>query len=211
MDELITDIKKVQGFYLITFSGGGSLKVPQPVLRAFPMKVGGQMNPDIYFSSHHKEVVRFAMERAAYLLERKDYPVKQLHEKLIIAGYTEEVSDEVTHYLLTRGFLDDKRYAAQFVQRKKGKMGVRRIRQELLTRGISKTHADEALAVAINDEDQTMSAADHARKYIRTRTNVDALKLKNNTIAMLARRGYSFEVAKKAYESALESSENPDN
>lgn len=207
MNEQVTEVKKLRGYYLVCLDSGDAFKVPPPVIRAFPLKAGDKVHAEPYFAACIKETKRFASERAAFLLERKDYPAKQLHEKLTMVGYPESIADEVLYFLLSRGYIDDKRYAKRFVEKKMGKTGASRIRQELLMRGISKEDIDEALQELIDMDDQLHAAIAHVEKYKKTRKQYDPMKLRNNAIAMLARRGFSFEIAKKAFDMALQSDE----
>ena len=72
--------------------------------------------------------------QALKLLRRRDYTVAQLREKL--SGKFGEVPNEVIDALLKKRFLDDARYALNFVGKRKGSHPSL-VRDELLNSGVS--------------------------------------------------------------------------
>lgn len=207
MKEKVLEVKKMRGYYVVLLDSGETFKAPSPLLRAFPIKPEDYVEAEAYYATSSKEAKRFATERAAYLLEKKDYPMKQLHEKLTMVGYPDNIADEVLFFLISRGYVDDLRYARRYVEKKKDKTGTRRIRQELMLRGISKEYIEEALSELTDADEQLNVAVNYVKKYIRTRKTYEQVKLRNNAIAMLARRGYSYDISRRAYEIAVQSEE----
>lgn len=210
--EIVESIaKKSGGVYHVTLQSGVTVRFPAPVLRAFRLKIGEPLDMDTYWQDHRKEVYRFAMDRAVYLLSRKDYSEKMLGEKITQVGYPSWITLEVIRFLRERGFLDDKRFALRIVEQKSKSMGRMRIRQYLAQKGIDKAIIQELLDEQIDEDQQLRIAVEYMEKYLRKRADQDKRRLYSNALGMLARRGFSFELANRAYRIAEESAENPDN
>jgi SOS response regulatory protein OraA/RecX len=86
-----------------------------------------------------------------------------------------------------------------------------RIRQYLAQKGIDKAIIRELLDEQIDEDQQLRIAVEYMEKYLRKRADQDKRRLYSNALGMLARRGFSFELANRAYRIAEESAENPDN
>lgn len=81
---------------------------------------------------------------ALKLLRRRDYTVFQLRQRLAIKFG--EVPQETIETLLKKRFLDDRRFASNFVI-KRGDSHPSLVREELLVAGVSTDIIDEALAI----------------------------------------------------------------
>jgi len=77
------------------------------------------------------------------LLRRRDFTIAQLREKL--AGKFSEVPEEVIERLQKKRFLDDARYAENFVVKRRD-FHPSLVREELLSSGISPEIVEQALA-----------------------------------------------------------------
>ena len=81
--------------------------------------------------------------QALKLLRRRDYSAAQLREKL--SSRFGEVPEETMEVLKKKRFLDDARYASNFVN-KRGDSHPARVRDELLVSGISADIIEHAIA-----------------------------------------------------------------
>jgi regulatory protein len=87
-------------------------------------------------------------ERYAYvLLARRDYSAAELGGRLAQKGHDPARVNSVLERLRDRGYLDDTRFAAQFVSAHAGRgQGPHRIRRELAELGVAAEVVAEALA-----------------------------------------------------------------
>lgn len=208
MGNIIVGIEKKGAYYLVALEDGRRVRVPGPLLRQFPQKTGAAFDREAYMEAHLKEAFRFACERAAFLLEKKDYPAQLLRQKLTDCGYMDATADAVLQLVTEKGYVDDRRYARNLIQRRQKKVGPYRIRQELMTRQVDRAAIDDMLEEhEIPQDEQLALATDYAVKYLRTRREKDRLRLRANAVAMLVRKGFSFETAAKAYDLASEGEE----
>lgn len=204
MERIIEIKKSPYGHYQIICENGERYALPIPLLKEHRLSVGEEFSLDQYFEAHSKDAFQFAMKKAAFLLERKDYSRQELYDKLIKSGYIAPIADKVMDYLTERRFIDDERYAQQYVERRGKKVGAFRLRQELNNKGIDRDLADEMIE-AIPEEEQIRLASAQMAKYLRRKTAGDERKIKQQAIASLMRKGYPYELCLKAYEQAAES------
>ena len=90
------------------------------------------------------DVLRKAKLRALHLLEYMDRTEKGLRQKLEQSGYPTEVVDEAIRYVKSYGYIDDKRYADNYLRTRSNGKGRRRLFQELYQKGIPSALVQEA-------------------------------------------------------------------
>ena len=90
---------------------------------------------------------RRAREKALYLLEHRSHSKRELTEKVTRSGTSREAAQAAADRLEELGLLDDGAYARdlarELVERKR--YGLRRVRQELARKGISRELVEEIL------------------------------------------------------------------
>ena len=142
------------------------------------------------------EQYRPALDRAVGLLAIRARSRREIEQRLLRAGYDEEVVSMVL-YKLER-------------ESRKRKYGSTRIAMELRMKGVDPETAEAALACC-SEEDELETAAALARRKIKSdRDSCDRRKLFQRVTAFLVRRGYSWDIAKKAFEEALEEPSDDD-
>lgn len=127
----------------------------------------------------NKEALNYALR----LLDRRDYTKKQLEDKLNSRGVAERDIIEVINYLKEKGYVDDERYARNYVYfRLKRGYGKKRIRFELLNKGIDEAIIDKALGLQDEQADEVF-----LKKYelLRGKKN-----LKKKLFDYMQRRGF---------------------
>ena len=102
-----------------------------------------------------KVICKRAKLRAMHLLEDMDRSEAALREKLVQGLYPEEAVEAAISYVRSFGYLDDARYAMNFVQSRKSSKSRREILYQLCQKGISKETAKEAVEAGFDQEDET--------------------------------------------------------
>ena len=132
----------------------------------------------------YQRTLEWVLLRPRSIRETKDYLRRKLRTSEDIAKF----SDEVISRLVARGYLDDKKFAEWWVENRFVKKGVsmKRLRMELLQKGIGADVIDEALErVGRNDKDEIRKVIAKKRaKY------PDDEKL----IQYLCRQGFSYQL-----------------
>jgi regulatory protein len=142
--------------------------------------------------------------RAMNLLQSRDYTESRLREKLTEGGYPPEVVDEAVAYVASYHYIDDGRYAADFVRARMGRHSRARVRMDLLSKGIDPDTADRALEEAYSDE--LLAAEDPEIALIRAairKKHFDpqtaTWEEKQKFLAAMCRKGFSADKVREAF------------
>ena len=202
--DVITAIKKERGKYRVTINDAEDVLVPVSLMRERPLKEGQPIDLEEYDNWLMVRQYRFALDRAVGYLAARARSKKEIEQKLLQAGYRPSTVEMVIYKLQRENLLDDADFARQWVEsRQNHKLGRSRIAQELRRKGVSQEEAEEALSV-IEDEDQLAGAVALAEKAAaRIKPGEDMRKAASRIAGMLARRGYSWDIAKQAIQQVL--------
>lgn len=202
--DVITAIKKERGKYRVTVNDAEDVLVPVSLMRERPLSEGQPINLEDYDNWLMVRQYRFALDRAVGYLAARACSTREIEQKLLRAGYRPSTVEMVIYKLQRENLLDDADFARQWVEsRQHHKLGRSRIAQELRRKGISQDEAEDALSV-IDDDDQLSGAIALAEKAAaRIKPGEDMRKAASRIAGMLARRGYSWDIAKQAIAQAL--------
>ena len=87
------------------------------------------------------------LKKCGALLARRDYTCARLHEKLIGYGFEEEIADEAIDSLKEARYLDDARFACNYIAAHREDRSRLRIRTDLEERGVPSDIISEAMRV----------------------------------------------------------------
>ena len=142
------------------------------------------------------EALSKTKDRALKLLGMRAFGERELYDRLVEKGETEQNAAAAVRWLADLRLLDDGEYAAMLVRHYAAKgYGPRRIRDELHRRKIPRELWDEALS-SLPEQDDTID------KLLRARLRSDEpdrAELKRATDALL-RRGFGWDEIKAAVE-----------
>ena len=85
------------------------------------------------------------LKKCGALLARRDYTCARLREKLLSGGYEEEIADWALEKLKEAHYLDDERYARNFIQAHWEDRSKLRLRTDLEERGVPSDILSEVL------------------------------------------------------------------
>lgn len=131
-----------------------------------------------------------AFERAMDYLGRGMKTAKQMREYLEKKGYEPRVVEYVIAKLKEYRYLDDDAYARLYVERNASTKGDRRLKQELIQKGIAVSRAEQ---YAVTDDEQALDNATRlAERYMKNKPTT--IKTLQNLQRYLLGRGYGFDV-----------------
>ncbi|MBQ4580460.1 MAG: regulatory protein RecX [Clostridia bacterium] len=202
--DVITAIKKERGKYRVTINDAEDVLVPVSLMRERPLSEGQPIDLEDYDNLLMLRQYRFALDRAVGYLAARACSTREIEQKLLRAGYRPSTVEMVIYKLQRENLLDDADFARQWVEsRQHHKLGRSRIAQELRRTGVSQEEAENALDL-IDDEDQLSGAIALAEKAAaRIKPGEDPRKAASRIAGMLARRGYSWDIAKEAIRQAM--------
>ena len=120
-------------------------------LRKYGLKSGENIRPEIYREITEELLPKRAKLRCMNLLQTKDYTKEQLRQKLRQGFYPETVIEEALGYVASYGYVDDLRYASDFIYYNQEHKSRKRIEIDLLKKGIAK---ETVLSAWVNWEEQ---------------------------------------------------------
>ncbi|NLC74057.1 MAG: regulatory protein RecX [Clostridiales bacterium] len=141
-----------------------------------------------------------ALKRSGELLKSQDYTEKKLSDKLRTGGYPEDVTAHVIKSLREAHYVDDSLYAQHYIKYHIRDKSSKRIRNDLISRGVTEDVIDEAYQSVINDEEDSEllrdSECEQIRALLRKRRfdpETADWNEKQKTMAFLYRKGYEGE------------------
>ncbi|MBA2276276.1 MAG: RecX family transcriptional regulator [Chloroflexia bacterium] len=150
-----------------------------------------------------RDETRKATSAALRLLAHRARAEGELIRRLRQKGFAEEAIDGAIAKLREWRYLDDADFARRWVESRQQHRprGTRLLGQELRQKGVDAETIDEAIAAADLDEDgdALRLARQKAPTYARLPPEVQRRRLSS----FLARRGYSFDLVRRAVEEAL--------
>lgn len=135
------------------------------------------------------------IKRAMNLLQKKNFAENELRTKLSDGGYPAEIIDTAIEYVRSYGYIDDVRYASDYIRYHSSQgRGKNRIRMDLARKGISSDDFEKAWD-EMSELDLVPDSGEAIRALLEKKhfsPDMD-IKEKNRIIAFLIRRGYSQE------------------
>ena len=206
--DIITAITKERGRLRIMVNEDSEVLVPLSLFRERPLSVGDAIDMEEYDQWLLLRQYRHALDRAVAFLAGRARSRREMEERLLRSGYRPCTVEMVLFKLEKEGLLDDADFARQWVSaRSARRMGRGRIAQELRRKGVSAQEAEEALE-SLSEEEQLEGAMLLVKKSLsRAPSGEEPRKTAARITAMLARRGYGYDVAREAISRLMESTE----
>lgn len=166
----------------------------QKDLRIYGIKENEIISDAVYNDIIKNTVLRRAKQKALAILKVMDRTEKELILKLKQADYTDEIISAVIEYMKSYHYIDDAKYAANYIYCKKNSKSRRQLQTDLMQKGIEKEQMEEAFLQEYDDEETAIKKAIYKKnKDIETMTKEDKLKLS----AYLYRKGFSMDIIRK--------------
>ena len=131
--------------------------------------------------------------RAVSLLAQREYSRQELTDKLTAAQASPEEVEQALAQLEAKGLVDDARVVETLVNRRSGKLGASRLRQELQAKGVSPELVAETMA-GLKDTELARAQAVWQKKFGQLATSGAE---RNKQARFLASRGFPGEVVRQ--------------
>lgn len=140
-----------------------------------------------------------ALQQAVKLLATRPYSAHKLRDKLRQRGYADTEIESALQRLTAERLLDDRRLAEDFVRARLAAMprSGRILLRELHQRGIEFALAKDVIAALAPAENDEQLARELLRRKAKLYDALDDLTRRRRLTALLARRGFSFNVIQK--------------
>ena len=139
-----------------------------------------------------------ARKKALQLLERMDRTEKSLSERLLQAGFSSSEMQDAIEYVRSYGYLNDLRYAENYLRTGLSSKSRIRLMQELSAKGVDQETAEQAWEEVTAEEayDEASLIRRAAAKKCPNGIPEDPAELRR-LYGYLARRGFSYEEIRK--------------
>ncbi|MCX6810428.1 MAG: regulatory protein RecX [Candidatus Berkelbacteria bacterium] len=132
------------------------------------------------------------LEYAFYLLELRDRSIGEMEEKFRRKEFDPKEIAETMKFLIDKNFLDDEKFAANFVRFKKSikPVGKYYLQQKLVAKKIPKEIIEKTLAENIDEASEIAELAD---RWLTKNTKVPKEKIYQKLTRHLLSRGFEWE------------------
>jgi len=143
----------------------------------------------------------FIKERAYRYLSRRMHSYYELKIKLLQKNYDKKLIEEVLNELKENKLINDKEFAGLYIDERlrKKKIGIVKIRAELMKKGINRQIIDELLNGFENDDEMRENIFLITQKKINQlkSRNLDNKQIKQKLFSFLMNKGYDFDLIKE--------------
>jgi len=141
-----------------------------------------------------------AWESALMSLSRREHSRAELAGKLKQKGFAGEIIAHVCDELEKRKYLDDRRFARLWIERRKAyhPRGRRMLALELEQKGVAPDLGREALDEHFPEDDERTALIELIDKRRRTSSHHEPEVFKRRLMGFLARRGFSYDEIRRA-------------
>ena len=114
-------------------------------LRLYGIREGEEIGEEEYLEITGKILPKRAKLRSMNLLKSRAYTEKQLRDKLVQGEYGENIIEEAIAYVRSYGYIDDRKYAEDFISCHMADRSRKKIEMDLYRRGIDRKITEEIM------------------------------------------------------------------
>lgn len=186
---IVKEIEAVgKGRYRVKFDTGVTCLLYRKEMSSFSIEKGKEITAQQYQELLEEVVGKRAKKRALHLLEQMDRTEKQLRDKLLANEYPQSCIDGAIAYVKGFHYLDDSRYASNYVRFSQEKMSRVQMKQKLMQKGIaSSVIADAIEEEYVADEMEQIMALLRKRKFVPEKADEKEFQ---RTYQYVMRRGF---------------------
>lgn len=180
---------------IVKLESGLSFPLYSSELSKFDTKEGRDLSDESLHMIMTQILPSRCIKRAMNLLQKKTFAEGELVRKLSEGGYPEEIVDKAIEYVKSYGYIDDVRYASDYIRYHSSQgRGKNRIRMELMQKGVGDADFEKAWS-----ETEELGLIEDSSEAIRRllekkhfTSDMDPAT-KNKIAAFVIRRGFSSE------------------
>ena len=166
-------------------------------LSKYKLAVGIEIDDDLYARILNETLFKRARLRGMNLLQKTDRTESDLRTKLRDGGYPDIVIDDAIEYLKSFKYIDDERYAANFVNYKRNSLSKREIARKLKEKGIADSIIENVLMEFSADDELELI------KKLMIKKCPDLINIEYNEkiklFSYLYRKGYTMDNIERAF------------
>lgn len=190
-----------KGRYRVTFDTGVTCLLYRKEISGFSIEENSAIEEQQYQKLLEDVVGKRAKKRALHLLEQMDRTERQLRDKLLANEYPQSCIDGAIEYVKGFHYLDDARYASNYVRFSQEKMSRVCMKQKLMQKGIASSVIEEAIEEGyVADEMEQIMALLRKRRFEPEEADEKEFQ---RTYQYVMRRGFKSSDILKAMKSGI--------
>lgn len=169
-------------------------------LRVYHIKEGQEISEDDYREIMETILPKRAKLRAMNLLKARSYTEKQLADKLKAGEYPEEIIRIAMQYVSSYGYINDRQYAADFIEYHRENKSRNKIINDLTKKGIPRELIEEVFEDIVG-EDREKLEIEQISEWIRKKNfhaSQATFEEKQKFSAFLYRKGFQIDAIRSA-------------
>lgn len=168
-------------------------------LRLYRIQEGEEIGEGEYLEIMEMILPKRAKLRSMNLLKSRAYTEKQLRDKLIQGEYGENIIEEAIDYVRSYGYIDDRKYAEDFISCHMGDRSRKKIELDLYRRGIDRKIIKEIME-RMMEEGEGPDEFLAVQKFLDKKNfdpNTAGNKEKQKMLAFLYRKGFNMDIIRR--------------
>jgi regulatory protein len=185
-------VQKRQKRYEIQVDGEPMLSVHEDVLVKYGLHKGMEINPDDLTAIAVAQERHYIVQALYRYLSYRPRTVKEARDYLLQKGFAPTLVDAVLVEMEKEGYLNDQQYAINWVRERQvsKQLGIQRLRQELIRKGIAAVYIDAALDESRMEAERQLVTEVAKRRYSRMQ-GLDWPTIERRLGGYLLRRGFA--------------------
>ena len=186
----------------VCFDEGADLCLYKSEVRRLHLAVGEEIDCDRYNAIVEEILVPRAKSRAMHLLEKQDRTEADLRNKLRESGYDDDVAEMAIDFVKSFGYIDDLRYASNYVHFHQDKKSRRALMTALAGKGISADIINQALEDEYDTDESVQIRAILEKRHYNFEDATYEERAKQ--MRYLLSKGYGMDAVRRALGGAIE-------
>lgn len=201
---LVTDIKRLDAKKsLVYLDYSPAFALYKSEIKRYEIVLQNELDEVVYEDILKTVLRKRCKERAGYILGKSDKTENDLRNKLKQGYYPDKIIDEVMDDFIEYGYINDERFAQNYVRYNVSLKSKNRIYNELLRKGIDKEIIQSVLT-EYTDENEEYSATKHKliMKEFKSKSydfESEDRMLLNKIIMSLMRKGFTYDDIMQVY------------
>ncbi len=180
---------KGKGRKIIRFDDGSQIVLYPGELKRVSLDVDDEVDDKEWDLIINEILVPRAKKRVLHLLEKQDRTESDIRKKLSMDYYPDCVVEIAVEYLYNYHYLDDERYAKNYIHYSATGKSRRLIRQTLINKGIAKDMADAIIETEYDTDERALIRRELDKKHYDAATADESTK--RRLYSYLLRRGFA--------------------
>jgi regulatory protein len=181
------------GYRVVEVDRGRFASLPEDALQPLDLAPGAEITPALRGTLESLAEVEGAYQAAIRLERLRSHAKRDLRRRLLLKQHRGEVVDQAIARLEWSGVVDDRRFAETYARTRVSRgRGPSRVLRDLLTQGVDRRLAEQAVAAALVEEgvDPALEARVVAERRVKQLRDLPPATKRRRLMAFLVRRGF---------------------